>query len=82
MGEILREGQRAPAFKLKNKDGKTVSLSDLKGRWVVLYFYPKDDTSGCTKEAIEFSGLKKDFEKEDAVILGVSPDEEASTRSS
>ena len=78
MGEILREGQRAPAFKLKNKDGETVSLSDLKGKWVVLYFYPKDDTSGCTKEAIEFSGLRKDFEKEDAVILGVSPDTEAS----
>ena len=78
MGEILEVGKKAPAFKLKNKDGKTVSLSDLKGKWVVLYFYPKDDTSGCTKEAIEFSGLKKDFEKEDAVILGVSPDTEAS----
>ena len=74
MGDILAVGKRAPAFKLKNKDGRTVSLSDYKGKWVVLYFYPKDDTSGCTKEAIEFSGLKKDFERESAVILGVSPD--------
>ncbi len=78
MGDVLGVGKKAPAFKLKNKDGETVSLSDLKGKWVVLYFYPKDDTSGCTKEAIDFSGLKKEFEKEDAVILGVSPDSEAS----
>jgi peroxiredoxin Q/BCP len=78
MAGILEVGKKAPAFRLKNKDGKTVSLSDYKGKWVVLYFYPKDNTSGCTKEAIAFSELKKDFEKEDAVILGVSPDSEAS----
>lgn len=78
MGDILEVGERAPAFKLRNTEGKTVSLSDFKGKWVVLYFYPKDDTPGCTMEAIEFSGLKKDFDKEDAVVLGVSPDSEAS----
>lgn len=78
MAGDLEAGKKAPAFKLKNKDGKTVSLSDYKGKWVVLYFYPKDDTSGCTKEAIAFSELKRDFEKENAVILGVSPDSEAS----
>lgn len=68
------EGKKAPAFKLKNQDGENISLSDLKGKNVVLYFYPKDDTSGCTKEACSFRDELPKFGKVDAVILGVSAD--------
>jgi len=64
----------APAFSLPADDGSTVSLKDLKGKWVVLYFYPKDDTSGCTVEACEFNESMPKFKKGGAVILGVSPD--------
>jgi peroxiredoxin Q/BCP len=67
-------GDAAPAFKLPTDGGGELSLSSLKGRKVVLYFYPKDDTSGCTQEAIEFNGLKGDFAKAGADIIGVSPD--------
>jgi peroxiredoxin Q/BCP len=69
-------GEKAPSFALKNQDDQTVKLNDasLKGRWVVLYFYPKDDTPGCTTEACDFTGGLKDFEKLDAVVLGCSPD--------
>ncbi len=71
---MIKEGNKAPAFKLKNQDGKIISLSDFKGKKVVLYFYPKDDTSGCTKEACSFrDGLPK-FGKLNAEILGVSAD--------
>lgn len=72
------ENEKAPAFKLKNTQGDTVQLSDLKGKYVVLYFYPKDDTPGCTKEACSFRDLKGSFDKNNAVILGISPDEEQS----
>jgi len=68
------EGKKAPDFKLKNQNGKTISLNDFKGKNVVLYFYPKDDTSGCTAEACSFRDDFPKFEKTDAVILGVSPD--------
>lgn len=68
------EGSKAPDFKLKNQNGETISLSDFKGKNVVLYFYPKDDTSGCTAEACSFRDDFPKFEKTDAVILGVSPD--------
>jgi peroxiredoxin Q/BCP len=68
------EGSKAPNFKLKNQNGETISLSDFKGKNVVLYFYPKDDTSGCTAEACSFRDDFPKFEKTDAVILGVSPD--------
>ena len=68
------EGSKAPNFKLKNQTGETISLSDFKGKNVVLYFYPKDDTSGCTAEACSFRDDFPKFEKTDAVILGVSPD--------
>jgi peroxiredoxin Q/BCP len=78
MSELLSEGDKAPAFKLPAGDGETVTLASLKGKKVVLYFYPKDDTSGCTKEAIAFSGLKKKFEAAGAVVIGVSPDSPAS----
>jgi peroxiredoxin Q/BCP len=75
MGDSKIEvGDKAPAFSLKNQDGETVKLSDFKGRWVVLYFYPKDDTPGCTIEACDFTAGIKGFEKLDAVVLGCSPD--------
>ena len=71
---MLEEGKKAPDFKLKDQDGKIISLSDYKGKNVVLYFYPKDDTPGCTKEACSFRDELPRFGKIDAVILGVSPD--------
>jgi peroxiredoxin Q/BCP len=74
----LTSGSRAPAFTLPDHDGKRVSLRDFAGRRVVLYFYPKDDTSGCTTEACEFRSQWKKVEAEGAVILGVSPDGPAS----
>lgn len=67
-------GKKAPAFSLKDQDEKTVKLSDFKGKWVVLYFYPKDNTSGCTREAIAFTESNPDFRKLDAEVIGVSPD--------
>jgi thioredoxin-dependent peroxiredoxin len=75
---MIEEGKKAPAFKLKNQDGKTISLNDFKGKNVVLYFYPKDNTSGCTKEACNFRDEFPKFKNVDAVILGVSPDSVAS----
>jgi len=71
---MIEVGDKAPDFTLKNQGGEAVSLNSLAGKWIVLYFYPKDNTSGCTKEAIDFTGLRKDFETAEAVILGVSPD--------
>lgn len=68
------EGKKAPVFTLKNQDGKSVSLKDFNGKKVVLYFYPKDDTSGCTKEACSFRDGLPEFNNLNAVILGVSPD--------
>jgi thioredoxin-dependent peroxiredoxin len=70
----LKVGDKAPNFKLKNQDGKTISLSDLKGKPVVLYFYPKDDTSGCTKEACNFRDEFPKFGKMKAEIIGISAD--------
>jgi len=70
----LDAGAAAPSFDLPTDGAGRLSLAMLKGKAVVLYFYPKDDTSGCTQEAIEFNGLRKDFEKAGAVVLGVSPD--------
>ena len=71
-------GTKAPAFNLPTDGGGKLSLSALKGKKVVLYFYPKDDTSGCTREAIDFNELKEAFAKADAVVVGVSPDSAAS----
>lgn len=71
---MLKEGAKAPAFSLPSDDGGTVALKDLKGRKVVLYFYPKDDTSGCTAEACEFRDRWAAVQKKGAVVLGVSPD--------
>ena len=70
----LEVGDKAPAFELPRDGEGGISLKSLKGRKLVLYFYPKDDTSGCTREAIDFNALKKDFAKAGAEIIGVSPD--------
>lgn len=70
----LKVGDKAPSFKLKNQNGETISLSDLKGKPVVLYFYPKDDTPGCTKEACNFRDEFPKFGKLKAEIIGVSTD--------
>jgi thioredoxin-dependent peroxiredoxin len=70
----LRTGEAAPPFSLFNQQERNVALSDLRGRWVVLYFYPKDDTPGCTTEACEFTDQLKSFETLEARVFGVSPD--------
>jgi len=75
---MLEAGQKAPAFSLKDQDGKTVKLSDFKGQRVVLYFYPKDNTPGCTTEACDFRDEASALKKAGAVVLGVSMDSEAS----
>jgi thioredoxin-dependent peroxiredoxin len=71
-------GKKAPAFKIPGDDGETHSLNGYKGQNIVLYFYPKDDTSGCTKEAIEFTALMPKFSKANTVVIGVSRDTVAS----
>ena len=78
MTNMPEAGSKAPAFDLPTDGGGKLSLKALKGKKVVLYFYPKDDTSGCTREAIDFNGLKADFETAGAVVVGVSPDSPAS----
>lgn len=75
---MLSVGMKAPDFTLKDKDGNTVSLSDFKGKKVVLYFYPKDNTSGCTKQACAFAAANAEIEERNAVVVGVSRDSEAS----
>ena len=75
---MISEGKKAPDFKLQNQEGKTISLNEYKGKKVILYFYPKDDTPGCTKEACNFRDEFPKFGNIDAVILGVSPDSVAS----
>lgn len=74
MANQLDVGDKAPAFSMTRDGGGTVSLADLRGKKVVLYFYPKDDTPGCTTEAIDFSALKADFAKAGAEVIGVSRD--------
>lgn len=80
MARPLVVGEKAPSFTLKNKDGKEVTLTEFKGKWVVVYFYPKDNTSGCTQEARDFTTAMPAFTKEGAIILGISPDSEKSHR--
>jgi thioredoxin-dependent peroxiredoxin len=75
---MIEDGDKAPSFALPTDDGETVSLSTLKGKPVVLYFYPKDDTSGCTAEARDFSALAGDFARLGVEVIGVSPDSVAS----
>lgn len=75
---MIEEGKAAPDFELTTDTGERVKLSDYRGKPVVLYFYPKDDTPGCTVEACGFRDAYSDFEQRGAIILGVSPDDEAS----
>jgi peroxiredoxin Q/BCP len=75
--KALAEGDKAPAFTLPTDDGGKVSLKDFAGKTLVLYFYPKDDTTGCTKEAIDFSAAIKDFQRAGASVVGVSKDSAA-----
>jgi len=71
---MIEEGSKAPAIALPTDDGDTMRLADYLGRAVVLFFYPKDDTSGCTMEAKDFTALAPDFAKAGSVVVGVSPD--------
>lgn len=80
MATALTVGKAAPAFALKNQDDEIVKLKDLAGKWTVLYFYPKDDTPGCTIEACDFTAGLKDFEKLEAQVVGCSPDSPESHR--
>ena len=75
---MLNIGDRAPNFTLNDKDGKPVSLSDFLGKKVVLYFYPKDNTPGCTKQACAFAGLYREFQNRGVEVIGVSKDSVAS----
>ena len=77
---MIEVGRKPPAFTLLNQDDEKIRLADLAGRWVVLYFYPKDDTPGCTTQACDFSAGIRAFGKLDAVILGCSPDSPESHR--
>ncbi len=70
----MKVNDKAPDFSLPDCDGNMHSLSDLRGKWVVLYFYPKDNTPGCTQEALDFSNKLKDFESLNAVVIGISKD--------
>ena len=74
----LPAGTEAPSFTTKDTNGNTVSLSDFKGKTVVLYFYPKDDTPGCTKQACSFRDAQSQYQSKDIAVLGVSADDEAS----
>lgn len=71
---MIGDGDKAPDFTLQTDTGDTLKLSRLKGRWVVLYFYPKDDTSGCTAEAKDFTCLAEAFAAAGALVVGISPD--------
>jgi peroxiredoxin Q/BCP len=75
---VIEEGKPAPNFELQSDAGDTVSLTDLRGKPVVLYFYPKDDTPGCTTQACGIRDAYGEFERAGAVVLGVSPDDERS----
>ena len=74
----IEEGKAAPAFTLQDAAGNKVALKDLRGRNVIVYFYPRDNTPGCTKEACGFRDMWQDIQQQDAVVLGVSPDSAAS----
>lgn len=75
---MLKAGDKAPDFKLESDSGETLSLKELKGMKVVVYFYPKDNTSGCTKEACDFRDAIKSFKRKNTLIIGVSKDSIAS----
>jgi len=71
---MLQVGDTVPGFCLPNQDEEEICFRDIKGKWIVLYFYPKDNTPGCTTEACDFTAAEPDFSKLEAIILGVSPD--------
>ena len=75
---MLEVGMKAPEFSLSDKDGNTVNLSDFLGRKVVVYFYPKDNTPGCTRQACAFAASYQEFQKRDIVVIGISKDSVAS----
>jgi thioredoxin-dependent peroxiredoxin len=75
---VIEEGKPAPDFELQSDTGETVALNELRGKPVVLYFYPKDDTPGCTTQACGIRDVYGEFERAGAVVLGVSPDDERS----
>ncbi|MCF8259175.1 MAG: thioredoxin-dependent thiol peroxidase [Melioribacteraceae bacterium] len=77
---MLEEGKKAPEFTLSDSDGKKHSLKDYSGKKVIIYFYPKDNTPGCTKESCEFRDNLPNFNNTNAVVIGVSPDSEKSHR--
>ena len=79
---MVTEGKKVPNIKLMDSDGELVELSKLKGSIVVVYFYPKDDTSGCTKEALDFTSLISEFKDAGAIVLGISPTARKATKSS
>jgi len=72
--DSAKEGGRIPAFSLQSSEGQEIKNDSFPGKWIVLYFYPKDNTSGCTLEAKDFSDLAGDFANRNAVVVGVSPD--------
>ena len=76
MAKILEAGDKAPKFDIPNQNGSMIKLDDLLGKWSVIFFYPRDDTPGCTIEAKEFTELSSKFEEHGATIYGVSPDNE------
>ena len=78
MSKLLKPGDKAPKFEALDDQGRKVKLSDFKGKKVILYFYPKDNTSGCTTQACSFRDHQSDVEAKNAVVLGVSPDSAAS----
>ena len=79
--KMLQEKSKAPDFSLPNQDDVEISLRDLEGKWIVLYFYPKDNTPGCTTEACDFTANIPSFETRNAVVLGISPDSPKKHRS-
>ncbi|MCC6278489.1 MAG: peroxiredoxin [Oligoflexia bacterium] len=78
MANSLSVGDKAPEFSLKSQTGKAYRLTDLKGKWVVLYFYPKDDTPGCTKQACSIRDFHGEFQKRGIEVFGISIDDEKS----
>lgn len=78
---MLQAGNKFPDFTLSNQDGRQVKLSDLLGKWLVVYFYPKDDTPGCTIQGKSFTATKSEFEKAGVQVVGVSQDDVASHKS-
>ena len=75
---MLIPGRKAPSLRLEDAEGRKISLAEFSGRWIVLYFYPRDDTPGCTTEACDFSSQVEDFSGANAVVVGVSPDDRES----